>query len=145
MASERARQKKVERKRRKRQEKKRDLRTASGPFLSAPPPMSTTLAEFAAPLLDRVPDPPSHEDWKLVLDLAVMVWNAADGGLNEPVMRPGQKVFDFFGWKDDVGEELRRLLARKKAHFSWEPRLVAGVEVEDRGDTLHVVTLSRLA
>jgi hypothetical protein len=143
MASERARQKKLERKHRKRQEKKRGLRLA-GPFLSAPPPMSTTLAEFAAPLLDRVPDPPSHEDWTLVLNLAAMVWNTVDGGLNEAVMQAGQKVFDSFGWKDDVGEELRRLLARKKAHFSWEPRLVAGVEVEDRGDTLHVVTLSKL-
>ena len=145
MVNERARQKKLERKRRKRQEKKRSLRTALGPVLFAPPPMSTTLAEFAAPLLDRVPGPPSHEDWKLVLNLASMVWNAVDGGLNEAVIRAGQRVFDFFGWKDDVGEELRRLLARKRAHFSWEPRLVAGIEVEDRGDTLHVVALSKLA
>ena len=46
------------------------------------------------------------------------------------------------GWQDDAAEEVRRLRARKKEMFHWDRRKVAGVEVEDLGDKMHVVALS---
>lgn len=143
-ANERAKQKKDERKRLKRDLKKAALRVLSARAEPLLQPMSMTLKKFADPLLDRLPDPDSYEQWKLVLNLAAMVWNAGEDEPNAKLLRTGKKVFEALGWKEDVAEELRRLQARKKAHFSWEPRLIAGVKVEDRDDTIHVVALSKL-
>lgn len=56
----------------------------------------------------------------------------------------GRGVFELMEWREDVAEDVQRLRARKTALFSWEPRLVAGVEVEDRGDILHVIALRAL-
>lgn len=145
MANERARQKKLERKRRKREEKRRALRTEPDSAGWAPPPMSLTLKRFAEPLLNRLPDEANSDDWKLVLTFAAMVWNAADNGLSEKALALGRELFEAMGWDGDVGEELRRLNARKTAHFSWEPRMVAGVEVEQRGDTMHIMAASVLS
>jgi hypothetical protein len=144
MANERARQKKAERKRRKREEKRRALR-AGDATVSAPPPMSLTLKRFAEPLLNRLPDGATADDWKLVLTFAAMVWNAADDDPRQKALDLGRELFDAMGWDVDVAEELRRLRARKAAHFGWEPRMVAGVEVEDQGDRMNVVALSVLA
>jgi len=145
MANERARQKRLERKRRKREERHRALRTEVDAAVWAPPPMSLTLKRFAEPLLDRLPDKENPDDWKLVLTFAAIVWNTADDGQGERTLASGRRVFEAFGWDGDVADEVRRLRARKAAHFQWEQRMVAGVEVEDRGDTMHVVALSVLA
>jgi hypothetical protein len=145
MASERARQKKLERKRRKREEKRRAVRGVAASAGWVPRSMSLTLKEFAEPLLDRLPDPADPEDWKLVLTFAAMVWNATEDSPSKKMLTLGREIFETMGWNGDVGEELRHLRARKAAQFGWERRMVAGVEVEDRGDTMHVVALSVLA
>jgi hypothetical protein len=145
MANERARQKRLERKRRKREEKRRALRTEADPAEWGLAPMSLTLKRFAEPLLDRLPDEASAEDWKLVLTFAAMVWNATEEGLSEHVLALGREVFESLGWQVDAADEVRRLRASKASHFQWEQRRVAGVEVEDRGDTMHVLALSVIA
>jgi len=145
MASERARQKKLERKRRRREEKRRALKLGLDPGFRAPPPMSVTLKRFAEPLLERLPDDAKAEDWKLVLNFAALVWNAAEDGLTDKMVSLGQELFEAMGWEGEVREELRLLRARKAARFGWEPRSVAGVEVERRGDIVHIMAASVLA
>ena len=142
VASERARQKKQERKRRKREARRRALRSEADSDWSAPPPMSLTLKRFAEPLLDRLPDKDDAEDWKLVLSWAAMVWNGSD---EEKLLDVGRGIFELMEWKEDVPEEIRRLRVRRESEFGWESRLVAEVEVEDRGDTMHIVAVSALA
>ena len=142
MASERARQKRLERKRRKREDRRRASRAEADSGAWAPPPMSLILKRFAEPLLDRLPDKTDAEDWKLILSFAAMVWNGTD---EEKLLALGREIFDLMEWQGDVADVIRGLRARKEARFGWEPRLVAGVEVEDRGDTMHVVALSALA
>jgi hypothetical protein len=142
MARERARQKKLERKRQKREERRRALRTGADSASRDLPPMSLTLKRFADPLLDRLPDKEDAEDWKLILSFAAMVWKGTD---EEKLLTLGREIFDLMEWQGNVADEIRGLRARKEAHFGWEPRLVAGIEVEDRGDTMHVVALSALA
>lgn len=142
MANERARQKRLERKRRKREERRRTLRAEADSAGWAPPAMSLTLKRFAEPLLDRLPDKTDPEDWKLILSFAAMVWN---GGDEEKLLALGREIFDLMEWQGNVADEIRSLRARREAQFGWEPRSVAGVEVEDRGDRMHVVALSMLA
>jgi hypothetical protein len=145
MANERARQKKLERKRRKREEKRRGLRAGLHSGGWAPPAMSLTLKRFAGPLLERLPDDADADDWKLVLNFAAVVWNAPDDDPSEKVLALGRELFDGMEWEGDVAEELRHLRARKVAQFGWEPRMVAAVEVEQQGDTIHVMAASVLA
>lgn len=102
-----------------------------------------TLKSFAEPLLERLPGSPTCHTWKLVLNLAALVWNDADKEPDEALLQLAKKVFDNFGW-EDVAEEVRRLQTRRLTKFAWEPRNFAGVEVENRGDTIHVVALSML-
>jgi len=145
VANERARQKRLERKRRKREERRSTLRVEADSSEWAPPPMSLTLKRFAEPLLNRLPYKEDAADWKLVLSWAAMVWNNAEEAPSESVLNLGRDIFEMMEWKEDVAKEVQRLRARKAAHFGWEPRLVAGVQVEDRGHMLHVVALSALA
>ena len=142
MANERARQKKLERKRRKREERRRALRLETGEWV--PQPMSVTLKHFAEPLLDRLPDDADADDWKVVLNFAAMVWNAAEDGLSDKVLSLGRDLFETMGWEDNVAETLSDLRARRAAQFGWEPRSVAAVEVERRDDTMHILTASAL-
>ena len=102
MATERARQKRLERKRRNREQKRRLLRAEAESASCAPPPMSLMLKRFAQPLLDRLPEGASADDWKLVLTFAAMVWNAADEAFSERVLALGRDLFEALDWGGDV-------------------------------------------
>ena len=145
MATERARQKRLERKRRKREERRRALRAEPDWVEFSPPPMSLLLKTFAEPLLDRLPDRTNPDDWRLVLSWAALVWNAFTDGeaVSERALDLGRQLFKSFGWEEDVTEEVALLRARRE-RFHWERRKVARVHVEDRGDMMHVVALSML-
>lgn len=107
--------------------------------------MSLTLKRFAEPLLDRLANDADAEDWRLILTFAAMVWNSPDDGPTEKALALGRELFEAMEWEGDPADEVRRLHARKAAHFAHEPRLVARVDVEDQGDRFHVVALSMLA
>ena len=63
--------------------------------------------------------------------------------MSERALALGRQLFESYGWEEDVVEEIALLRARRE-QFHWERRKVARVDVEDRGDMMHVVALSVL-
>ena len=145
MASERERQKRLERKRRRRHEKRRRGQRTDVPLIvsfgTGLPKMSETLIAFADPLLSRVPE--TEADWRSALYVAALVWN---GIVSE--VPSGEVVAQLRRGLDpsvDVGELVRCLTERKRTLFPDDLRFILDVRTERSGDRVHVTAAGMLA
>jgi hypothetical protein len=145
MASERARQLRLERKARRRREKRERPQQRVAPLLvslgTGLPKISETLVRFAEPLLAGIPE--TEAGWRTGLYAAAIVWNGVVAGIPEAeIMGQLQRGF---GSSVDVPELVRRLIERKQSLFADDPRFIFDVRTQQSGDRVHVMAASGLA
>lgn len=145
MASERARQQRLERKARRRREKRERPRQRAAPivvsFGTGLPKMSETLVAFAEPLLAGVPE--TEEGWRAGLYTAAFVWNGVVSGLPEADLTA--QLQRGLGRAPDVPGVVRHLIERKQNLFAADSRLIFDVRTQQDGDRVHVIAASGLA
>jgi hypothetical protein len=145
MASERARQQRLERKARRRREKRERPQRRAAPLLvsfgTGLPKISETLVAFAEPLLAGIPE--AEAGWRTGLYAAAIVWNGVVAGIPEAEIT-GQ-LQQGFGSSVDVPGVVRRLIERKQSLFADDPRFIFDVRTQQSGDRVHVMAASGLA
>jgi len=145
MASERARQLRLERKARRRREKRERPQQRRAPLLvsfgTGLPKISETLVAFAEPLLTGIPE--AEAGWRTGLYAAAIVWNGVVAGIPEAEIT-GQ-LQRGFGSSVDVPEVVRRLIERKRSLFADDARFIFDVRTQQSGDRVHVMAASGLS
>jgi hypothetical protein len=145
MASERARQLRLERKARRRREKRERPQPRVAPLLvsfgTGLPKISETLVAFAEPLLAGIPE--AEAGWRTGLYAAAIVWNGVVAGISEAEIT-GQLQRGFAS-SVDVPGLVRRLIERKQSLFAHDPRFIFDVRTQQSGDRVHVMAASGLA
>jgi len=145
MASERARQLRLERKARRRREKRERPQQRTAPLLvsfgTGLPKISETLVRFAEPLLAGIPE--AEAEWRTGLYAAAIVWNGVVAGVPEAEIT-GQ-LQRGVGSSVDVPGLVRRLIERKQSLFADDPRFIFDVRTQQSGDRVHVMAASGLA
>jgi hypothetical protein len=145
MASERARQQRLERKARRRREKRERPQQRAAPLLvsfgTGLPKISETLVAFAEPLLAGIPE--AEAGWRTGLYAAAIVWNGVVAGIPEAEIT-GQ-LQRGFGSPVDVPGLVRRLIERKQSLFADDSRFIFDVRTQQSGDRVHVMAASGLA
>jgi hypothetical protein len=126
MATERARQLRLERKARRRREKREQPQQRAAPLLvsfgTGLPKISETLVAFAEPLLAGIPE--AEAGWRTGLYAAAIVWNGVVSGIPEA--------------------EITRQLQRGFG-FADDRRFIFDVRTQQSGDRVHVMAASGLA
>jgi hypothetical protein len=145
MASERARQQRLERKARRRREKRERPPQRAAPILvsfgTGLPKMSETLVAFAEPLLAGVPE--TEEEWRGGLYTAAFVWNGVVSGLPEAELTA--RLQRGLGRSLEVPRLVRHLVERKQSLFPDDARLIFDIRTQQRGERVHVMAASGLA
>lgn len=145
MASERERQKRLDRKRRRRREKRRRREQRNAPLIvsfgTGLPKMSETLIEFAEPLLAEVPE--AEADWQAALYIAALVWNGVVSEI--PRAEIVEQLRRGLDPSTNVVELVNRLTERKRRLFPDDPRFIFDVRARQSEDRVHVMAASGLA
>ena len=127
MASERARQLRLERKARRRREKRERPQPRTGPLLvsfgTGLPKISETLVRFAEPLLAGIPE--AEAGWRTGLYAAAIVWNGVVAGITEAEIT--EQLQRGLGSSVDGPALVRRLIERKQSLFADDPRFIFDV------------------
>jgi hypothetical protein len=144
MASERARQQRLERKAKRRREKRARPQQRSAPlvvsFGTGLPKMSETLVAFAEPLLADVPQ--TEAEWRTGLYAAAMVWNGLVSGVAESeITTQLQRGLDP---SVDVPGLVRCLTERKRSLFADDVRFIFDVRTHQNGSRVDVSAVSGL-
>lgn len=143
MASNGARQKRIEKRRRRKWEQRRTEQEGwSIPLMGDQAPhtrMSQVLADFGEPLLSKLHDGAGAKEWRGELSIAALVWNSVLAGESrEGIVRSlSRHVFD-----REVEPLVDLLVERKEKLFSDERRLIVSFDTYESGDRVHVVALS---
>lgn len=92
------------------------------------PPMSQVLLDFAAPLLEGVPD--DRNELERVLLFAGALWNGSMLGEDAPntILDVLQQV----GSRRELCEEVEAYAERRRTQFGWDPRMILEVWVEEQ-------------
>ena len=145
MASERARQQRLERKARRRREKGEGPRQRAAPLLvsfgTGLPKMSETLLEFAEPLLADIPE--TDAGWRAGLYTAAIVWNGIVSGVAEAEITA--QLQRGLGPSEDIPDLVRDLTERKQYLFAEDSRFIFDLRTHQRGERVHVTAASGLA
>lgn len=107
--------------------------------------MSDTLADFARPLLDRLPDDAVAEDWELALSFASLVWNNVVNGKKASkrlVSIARQTLAAVRLREDEAAAVVDELVERKSAIFADDDRFIAGVTAYLEGGMLRIFAAS---
>src|SRR4051794_8687748 len=143
MASERARQQRLERKAKRRREKRARPQRAAPlevSFGTGLPKMSETIVAFAEPLLADVP--PTEAGWRTGLYAAAMVWNGLVSGIAEAeITTQLQRGFEP---SVDVHEVVRCLIERKQSLFADDMRFIFDLRTQQDGPRVDVSAVSGL-
>jgi hypothetical protein len=145
MASERARQQRLERKTKRRLEKRARPQPRAAPlvvsFGTGLPKMSETLVAFAEPLLADVAQ--IEAEWRTGLYAAAIVWNGLVSGISEAEI--ATQLQRGLGPSVDVPGLVRRLTERKQSLFADDLRFIFDVRTRQNGARVDVSAVSGLA
>jgi hypothetical protein len=144
MASERARQQRLERKARRRREKRIRSQQHAAPlvvsFGTGLPKMSDTLVAFAEPLLTGIPE--TEEGWRAGLSMAAFVWNGVVSGLAEAEL--AAQLQRGLGRSLEAPGLVGSLMERKRRLFAGDSRLIFDISARQHGDRVYVTAASGL-
>lgn len=144
MATERARQQRLERKAKRRREKRARPQHRAAPlevsFGTGLPKMSETIVAFAEPLLADVPQ--TEAGWRTGLYAAAMVWNGLVSGIAEAEITT--QLQRGFGPSVDVHELFRCLAERKQSLFADDMRFIFDLQTRQNGPRVDVNAVSGL-
>src|SRR5215831_381012 len=145
MASERARQQRLERKARRRREKRiRPPQQRAAPltvsFGTGLPKISDTLVAFAEPLLAGIPE--TEQGWRAGLHMAAFVWNGVVSGLAEAELTA--QLQRALGRSLEAPGLVGHLIERKRRLFADDARVIFEVSARQHGDRVHVTAASGL-
>jgi hypothetical protein len=105
-----------------------------------PKKMSETLADYARPLTDQLPDDHTAEELKATMMFAACVWNVVDvGHIRDAVAYLSRKMPPRLRVREAKALAIvRRMLTRKNELFGEDHRLAMDIDVYREGGELRV-------
>ncbi len=115
-----------------------------------PGKMSEALLHVARPLIEELPDPDDPEQMRALLQLAALAWNLSRLESAEEQQEALREAVDSAPHataeeRADLHAVLSEMLARAVKLWPGSRATVAGVVVEDAGDTLSIRALTALS
>lgn len=111
------------------------------------PKISASLLQFARPLIDALPQPPTLEQMRQVMQIASIAWNLPI--LEDEPGGEGHELGQLYQRQMTLAEPFFRammsaLLRDRRARWGHDPRLVAHVEVYREPDEFRIVATASI-
>jgi hypothetical protein len=111
------------------------------------PKISASLIEFAQPLIEALPQPPTIEQMRQVMQIATIAWNLPvledePGGERHELRALYERQMKLADpWFRAM---MDRLLHERRARWGHDPRLVASVEVVQKPEEFQIVATASM-